>query len=52
MMNVEFLMRYHPQFYIGCKSTIKNRDKQKNPSKYMICLDFCILFLPCKGAVF
>ena len=24
MLNVEFLMRYHPQFYIGCKSTIKN----------------------------
>ena len=34
MLNVEFLMRYHPQFYIGCKSTIKNRDKQKKSRRF------------------
>lgn len=40
MLNVEFLMRYHPQFYIGCKSTIKNRDKQKKSKQIYDLLGF------------
>lgn len=34
MLNVEFLMRYHPQFYIGCKSTIKIGINKKSKQIY------------------